>query len=64
MSSKNMCKGLTASGKPCIAIPVKLSFNKNTGKKYNKLYCHMHQPGKISKSSCKCPHCSYHRKIK
>lgn len=60
-----ICQGISEwTGQPCSAKAV----NENTVKKGTRefldpRFCQMHQPDKISKKKCVCPHCTYHRSM-
>jgi len=63
MIKVRICQGVSEwTGQPCSAKAV----NENTVKKGTRefldpRFCQMHQPDKISKKKCVCPHCIYHR---
>lgn len=63
MIKVRICQGVSEwTGQPCSAKAV----NENTVKKGTRefldpRFCQMHQPDKISKKRCVCPHCIYHR---
>lgn len=66
MIKVRICQGISEwTGQPCSAKAV----NENTVKKGTRefldpRFCQMHQPDKISKKKCVCPHCAYHRQQK
>lgn len=66
MMKERICQGVSEwTGQPCGAQAV----NENTVRKGTRTFldpkfCQMHQPGKLSKKKCVCPHCHYHRTLK
>ena len=61
---KRRCQGISDwTGKPCGAKAVgPNTLKRGTREFLDDRYCQMHQPGRESKSKCKCPYCPVHRK--
>ena len=58
-----LCEGISPyTGEKCKAKAVNaMTVNKKTGYFLDTRFCQMHQPGKVAKQKCICPHCAYHR---
>ncbi len=59
---KRRCQGISAwTGKPCGAKAVgPNTLKRGTREFLDDRYCQMHQPGRESKSKCRCPYCPVH----
>lgn len=63
ISEERICQGFSQwTGQPCGAKAVRENtVKKGTREFLDPKFCQMHQPGRISKKKCICPHCAYHR---
>lgn len=62
---ERICQGFsTWTGQPCGAKAVgENTLKKGTREFLDPRFCQMHQPGRLSKKKCVCPHCTHCRSL-
>ena len=62
---ERICQGIsTWTGQPCGAKAVgENTLKKGTREFLDPRFCQMHQPGRLSKKKCVCPHCAHCRSL-
>ncbi len=62
---ERICQGIsTWTGQPCGAKAVgENTLKKGTREFLDPRFCQMHQPGRLSKKKCVCPHCTHCRSL-
>jgi len=62
---ERICQGISQwTGQPCGAKAVgENTLKKGTREFLDPRFCQMHQPGRLSKKKCICPHCTHCRNL-